>query len=390
MTPERPVYLDCQATTPLDPRVSCAMIEALELFGNPHGRQHAYGRDAADAVDLAREQVASLVGTYPNRIVFTAGATESCNLALRGAALAAMPPRRRIVTVATEHAAVIETVADLSRSGFEACVLPVQPDGLVDLNRLDDAVDESTLIVSVMAVNNEIGTVQPLAEIASICHRRGALFHSDATQAPARIEVDVEAWGVDLLSLSAHKIYGPKGIGALYVTDDAVIRPVSTGGGQERGMRAGTVPTPLARGFGVAAELAIENQPDDAAHLAQLAERLRLGIETMAAPVHHFGTDQRRAPGTLSFGFQGIRGDRLVAMVESEIAISTGAACSSADASVSHVLAALGCSHARAATGVRVGLGRFTTNADVDVALDALGRATTVEIGARNGAGGSV
>lgn len=382
MKPDRPVYLDCQATTPLDPRVSRAMVESFELFGNPHGRQHRYGREAAEAVDTARAQVAALVGGYPNRIVFTAGATESCNLALRGAARAAGPRRRRIVTLATEHAAVLETVADLGRSGFEACVLPVEPDGLVDLNRLDDAVDESTLVVSAMAVNNEIGAIQPLAEVASICRRRGALFHSDATQAPSRIEVDVDAWGVDMLSLSAHKLYGPKGIGALYVADDAMIEAVSTGGGQERGMRAGTVPTPLACGLGVAAELATEERPVDAARLVRLAERLRVGLEGMAAPVHHFGTDEHRAPGTLSFGFQGIPGDRLVAMVESEIAISTGAACSSANASVSHVLAALGCSRVRASTGVRAGLGRFTTEADIDVALDALGRATAGATGA--------
>lgn len=382
MKPDRPVYLDCQATTPLDPRVSCAMVESFDLFGNPHGRQHRYGREAAEAVDTARAQVAALIGSYPNRIVFTAGATESCNLALRGAARAAGPRRRRIVTLATEHAAVLETVADLGHAGFEACVLPVEPDGLVDLNRLDDAVDETTLVVSAMAVNNEIGAIQPLAEIASICRRRGTLFHSDATQAPARIEVDIDAWGVDLLSLSAHKIYGPQGIGALYVADDAMIRPVSTGGGQERGMRAGTVPTALVCGFGVAADLAAEERPADAARLVRLAERLRVGLEGMAAPVHHFGNDEHRAPGTLSFGFQGIPGDRLVAMVESEIAISTGAACSSAKASVSHVLAALGCSRARASTGVRAGLGRFTTEAEIDVALDALGSVATGATGA--------
>ncbi len=376
MATDGPVYLDCQATTPLDPRVAGAMIESFGVFGNPHGRQHAYGREAADAVDTARGQVATLIGAYPNRIVFTSGATESCNLALRGAARTAAPGRWRIVTLTTEHAAVLDTVVDLGRSGFEACVLPVQSNGLVDLNRLDHAVDESTLIVSVMAVNNEIGVVQPLAEIASICRQSGALFHTDATQAPARIEVDVEAWRADLLSLSAHKIYGPKGIGALYVADDAMIRPVTTGGGQEGGMRAGTVPTALACGFGAAAELAVEEQPADAARLTRLAERMRQGLEAMAAPVHHFGADEQRAPGTLSFGFRGIPGDRLVAMVESEVAISTGAACASADASVSHVLAALGCSHARAATGVRMGLGRFTTDADVEVALEALDRAT--------------
>ena len=372
---KRPIYLDCQATTPLDPRVVGAMVEAFDVFGNPHGRQHAYGRAAADAVDTARSRVAGLVGAYPQRIVFTSGATESCNLALRGVARAAPPERRRIVTLATEHAAVLETVEDLGRQGFEAIVLPVGPDGLVDFNRLEHAVDDRTLIVSAMAVNNEIGVTQPLTDVASICHRHGALFHTDATQAPARIEVDVEAWGADLLSMSSHKLYGPKGVGALYVADDALLRPLSTGGGQERGLRSGTVPTALVCGFGEAADLAGEELPADAERMAGLAARLRTGIDAMAADVHHFGSFEARAPGTLSFGFRGISGDKLVAMVEAEIAISTGAACSSGKATVSHVLTALGCSHAEASTGVRVGLGRFTTEEDIEVALGAFSRA---------------
>ena len=287
---ERPIYLDCQATTPLDPRVVSAMVEAFDVFGNPHGRQHAYGRAAADAVDTARSQVAGLVGAYPQRIVFTSGATESCNLALRGAARAAPPERRRIVTLATEHAAVLETVEDLGRQGFEAIVLPVGPDGLVDFNRLEDAVDDRTLVVSAMAVNNEIGVIQPLTEVSSICHRHGALLHTDATQAPARIEVDVEAWGADLLSMSSHKLYGPKGVGALYVADDALLRPMSTGGGQERGLRSGTVPTALVCGFGEAADLAAEEQPADAGRMEGLAATLRTEIDTLAVDVHHFGS----------------------------------------------------------------------------------------------------
>lgn len=375
---KRPIYLDCQATTPLDPRVVSAMVEAFEVYGNPHGRQHAYGRAAADAVDAARCQVAGLVGAYPQRIVFTSGATESCNLALRGAARAAQPERRRIVTLATEHAAVLETVEDLGQQGFEAIVLPVQPDGLVDFNRLADAVDDRTLIVSVMAVNNEIGVIQPLAEVATICDRHGALFHTDATQAPARLNVDVDAWGADLLSMSSHKLYGPKGVGALYVADDALLRPMSTGGGQERGLRAGTVPTALVCGFGAAAELATDEQPADAQRMAKLAAMLHTGIDALDLDVHYFGSLQIRAPGTLSFGFRGIAGDKLVTMVETEIAISTGAACSTGNAKVSHVLAALGCTHAVASTGVRVGLGRFTTEADIEVALDAFRRAVQV------------
>ena len=370
-----PVYLDCQSTTPLDPRVADAMVAAFEVFGNPHGRQHAFGRAAADAVEAARGKVAGLLGCYPNRIVFTSGATESCNLALRGAARAAPPGRSRVVTLATEHAAVLETVADLDRAGLEAVVLPVESDGIVDLDRLSEAVDDATLVVSAMAVNNEIGVMQPLAEIAELCDRRGVLFHTDATQAPARVAVDVEAWGADLVSLSAHKLYGPKGVGALYVAADDSLLPMVSGGGQERGLRSGTVPTAMVCGFGEAAGIAADEQVEDAERMTRLAGRLRAGIERLAPDVRYFGSFERRAPGTLSFGFPGIPGDRLVAMVESEIAISTGASCSSGSATVSHVLAALGCTHAEAVTGVRVGLGRFTAEADIDVALGALARA---------------
>ncbi len=366
-----PVYLDCQSTTPLDPRVVEAMVAALEVFGNPHGRQHAFGRAAADAVELARAQVAALLGCYPNRVVFTSGATESCNLALRGVARAARGGRSGIVTLATEHAAVLETVADLGRCGLDATVLPVQPDGVVDLDRVSEAIDDRTLVVSAMAVNNETGVLQPLAAIAELCHHRGALFHTDATQAPARIAVDVEAWGADLVSLSAHKLYGPKGVGALYVAEDAMLLPVATGGGQERGLRAGTVPTALVCGFGEAADIAADEWERDAERMAGLVARLRLEIDTMAPDVRYFGSSEKRAPGTLSFGFAGLPGDRLVAMVESKIAISTGASCSSGSAAVSHVLAALGCSRAEAATGVRAGLGRFTTASDIDVAVGA-------------------
>ena len=375
---ERPVYLDYQATTPLDPRVVSAMVEALDLYGNPHGRQHAYGREAADAVDAARVRVAGLLGAYPEQIVFTSGATESCNLALRGVVRRASSNRRRIVTLATEHAAVLDTVRDLGDEGFEVTVLPVEADGVVDLNRVEDTVDDRTLIVSAMAVNNEIGVLQPVTDVASICHQHGALFHTDATQAPARIEVDVEAWGADLVSVSAHKIYGPKGVGALYVADDAFVQPVTTGGGQERGIRSGTVPTALVCGFGTAADLAVEDQPEDAERMAGLAEMLRAGLNAMPATVHQFGSLEARAPGTLSFGFRGVSGDKLVAMVEKDIAISTGAACSSESATVSHVLAALGCPHRESSTGVRVGLGRFTTKADIEVALSAFGRAVRV------------
>ena len=376
---DRPVYLDYQSTTPLDPRVADALVKAFGLFGNPQSRQHVYGRKAADAVDMARHQVASLVGAYPRRIVFTSGATESCNLALRGVGAKAPPGRRRIVTFATEHSAVLETVGDLGRLGFDAVVLPVASDGLIDLDRLEDTVDDSALLVSVMAVNNEIGVVQPLQEVAAICRRHGVLFHTDATQAPARILVDVEDWGVDLLSVSSHKLYGPKGIGALYLADDSLLLPIWTGGGQEHGLRSGTLPTPLICGFGEAAEIAAQELDTDAARMSALTATLRCGIEATSAEVAFFGSDEHRAPGTLSFGFSGISGDQLVAMVESDIAISTGAACSSGSAAVSHVLAALGCSHEQASTGVRVGLGRFTSDADIAIAAASFQAAVSMQ-----------
>ena len=372
--PDLPVYLDCQSTTPMDPRVTTAVVESFQIYGNPHGRQHRYGQYAADAVEEARNTVACLIGAYPQRIIFTSGATESCNLALRGAAVSASTDRRRIVTVATEHPAVLETVRELGQSGFETVILPVDSDGLVDLEKVEDAVDDSTLIVSVMAVNNEIGVIQPVSEIASICHAFGALFHTDATQAPGRIEVNVNEWEVDLLTFSSHKVYGPKGIGALYVADDAMLAPLQFGGGQERGFRPGTVPTPLACGFGEAAAILIDEWSSDVQRMERLSGKLWDGLERLSPNFRRFGSISKRAPGNLSFGFPGISGDKVVAMVESEIAISTGSACASHGSSVSHVLEALGCSHAEASTGVRVGLGRFTTEADIDVALTAFER----------------
>lgn len=367
--PNLPIYLDYQSTTPMDPRVIEAVSESFQMYGNPHGRQHLYGRMAADAIEDARNMVAYLIGAYPQRIIFTSGATESCNLALRGAARSASSSRRRIVTVATEHPAVLETVRDLGQSGFEAIVLPVEPDGRIDLGRMEDAVDDTTLIVSVMAVNNEIGVIQPLSDIATICHAHGALFHSDATQAPGRIEVNVDAWGVDMLTISSHKVYGPKGIGALYIADDAMLTPVLAGGGQERGFRPGTIPTPLVCSFGEAANIAADEWSADAGRMADLSAKLWDGLECLSSGIHRFGSLEYRAPGNLSFGFPGFSGDKIVAMVESEIAISTGSACASQGTSVSHVLAALGCSQEKASTGIRVSLGRFTTETDIDLAL---------------------
>lgn len=369
----KPVYLDYQATTPIDPRVREAMLPFLqEEFGNPHSTGHRYGWSASDAVAIARGQLADLINADDDEIVFTSGATESCNLAIRGALKAATPERRRIVSVVTEHPAVRETVDDLRAEGCDVTILPVDSYGVVALDELEQAVDETTLLVSVMAANNEIGVIQPLAEIADLCHRVGAVLHTDATQAVGRIPVDVDRWKVDLLSLSAHKVYGPKGIGALFVRTGVPIRPVSTGGGQERGLRAGTVPTALVVGLGRACALAQVEGTQDEQRMARLAASLLAELSEGHPTMHLFGHPSMRVAGNLSIGFPGVRSDELVDRVSQEIAISTGSACSSVTAEPSKVLLALGLEPEVAATGVRVSLGRFTTEEDTRLAADAL------------------
>ena len=368
----RQAYLDYQATTPLDPRVLQAMRPYFEdHFGNPHSINHVYGWKTADAVRAARGHVADFIGADEDEIVFTSGATESCNLALRGIAKASMGNKNKIVTVTTEHPAVLETVRDLGLSGYQAAVLPVGPDGLLDLADLERAVDDRTALVSVMAANNEIGVLQPLSKIADLCHSRGALLHSDATQAAGRIGIDVDSWGVDLLSISAHKVYGPKGIGALFTRSGVQIEPIVTGGGQEHGLRPGTIPAPLAVGFGEACRVASEQWEEDAGRMSQLAERLRHGIQTVCPNVQIFGHLERRLPGSLSLGFPGVTADEVIDLVSDRIAISTGSACSSGTAEPSRVLLSLGLSPDIAATGVRVSLGRFTCESEIDTAIGA-------------------
>ncbi len=340
-------------------------------FGNPHSVNHAYGWEAGQAVRAARGQVAELIAADDDEIVFTSGATESCNLALRGVAKAFNGTRNKIVTLATEHPAVLETARELRRAGHRVNILPVGSDGLLDLAVLEGALDGSVGLVSVMAANNEIGVLQPLAEIADLCHERGALLHTDATQAAGRIPIHVDNWGVDLISLSAHKVYGPKGIGALFVRSGVRIEPIVTGGSQEQGLRPGTVPVPLAVGFGEACRLASEQWEEDTRRMLQLAERLRYGMERVCAGVRFFGHLRRRVPGSLSLGFPGVSADEVIEAVSDRIAISTGSACSSETAEPSRVLLALGLEPEVAATGVRVSLGRFTHNKEIDAAIDA-------------------
>ena len=370
----RPVYLDYQATTPVDPRVRDAMLPFLDgKFGNPHSHGHSYGWEAARAVREARAQVACLIGAGDDDIVFTSGATESCNLALRGVARAAAGTRRRLITVATEHPAVLDTVRDLGREGHDIVILPVEPDGLLDLECLAAALlDDAALVVSVMAANNETGVIQPLSEIAELCRAAGVLFHTDATQAVGRMAVSVDDWGVDLLSLSSHKVYGPMGVGALFVRPGTPIKPVMTGGAQEGGLRPGTLPTPLVVGFGMACELAGVEGAADMRRMAVLARKLFAEVTTACPEVRLFGHAERRVPGSLCLGFPGIGSDAVVQGLGHVVSVATGSACASATAEPSRVLLALGLEPEVAVTGVRISLGRFTTDRDIEVAASAL------------------
>lgn len=350
-------------------------------FGNPHSEGHSFGWKARRAVESARSQVADFIGADDDEIVFTSGATESCNIALRGIA-AAVPPsgRRQIITLATEHSAVLETACWLGLHGYDVEVLPVKPDGLLDLRELESALSHRTLLVSAMLANNEIGVIQSLAEISRLCRAAGALVHTDATQAAGRININVDDLGVDLLSLSGHKVYGPNGVGVLYVRNrpDSRIEPTVTGGSQERGIRPGTVPVPLAVGMGKACAIASEQTKDDAEHLSKLGKRLLRELTTDFPDLRTFGHPEQRIPGNLCLGFPGIPGELLVESVSDEVAISTGAACATGSPDPSHVLMALGVNSETAATGVRISLGRFTTEGEISAASESLRRALKI------------
>ena len=373
--PAEPVYLDYQATTPTDPRVVDAMLPYFtERFGNPHSAQHRHGSVAEQAVETARGQVAGLIGAQPNEIIFTSGATEANNLALIGGLrFRRAQGRDHLVTAATEHKCVIESARALEGEGASVTFLPVRPDGLIELDRLADAITLRTALVSIMAVNNEIGVIQPLAEIAALAHAQGAWFHSDAAQAAGKIPLDVEAMGIDLMSLSAHKLYGPKGIGALYVRRRPRVRltPLFHGGGQERGLRSGTLPTPLCVGFGAAAAIAAAEMAAESTRLSGLGRRFLAGLRAALPDTTLQGSAERRIPGNLNVAFPGVDAERLLAALP-ELSLSTGSACSSAAVEPSYVIAALGLDAAAARGAVRIGLGRFTTEAEVDFAVERL------------------
>jgi cysteine desulfurase len=370
--PNRPIYLDCHATTPVDPRVLAAMRPWWEEnFANPGSVEHTLGRAAEEAVEQARAHIAELIGADAKEIILTSGATEANNLAIKGAARFAAAQgsdRRRIVTVATEHKCVLESAKALVDEGFEPVILPVDANGLIDLDTLRAAVDDATLLVSVMAVNNEIGVIQDLAAIGAIAKAAGALFHTDAAQAAGRIPLDVAEIQADLLSLSAHKIYGPKGIGALYVRRRPRVRiaPLLSGGGQERGLRSGTLPAPLVVGFGEAARIAAIEGTLDAGRIGGQRDRFLAALQAAVPGLALNAPDAPRVTGNLNIAFPGGVSAQAIMAAAPGVCVSTGSACSSAEIEPSYVLNAIGLDPARARATLRIGMGRFTSPADVD------------------------
>ncbi|MFZ3084609.1 IscS subfamily cysteine desulfurase [Rhodoferax ferrireducens] len=366
-----PVYLDYAATTPVDRRVASKMIPYLtEIYGNPASRSHAYGWAADEAVELAREQVCSLINADPREIAWTSGATESNNLAIKGAAHFHRAKGKHLVTVATEHKAVLDSMRELEREGFEVTVLPVLPSGLLDLAVFEAALRPDTVLASVMFVNNETGVVQDVAALGALCRAKGVLFHVDAAQAAGKVAIDLEQLPIDLMSLSAHKIYGPKGIGALYVRRKPRVRIEAQmhGGGHERGMRSGTLPTHQIVGMGEAFWLARENMAADNARISALRERLWAGFQKMDAVVLN-GDEQHRAVQYLNVSFNYVEGESLLMGIKG-VAVSSGSACTSASLEPSYVLRAMGRSDELAHSSVRFSIGRFTTVEDIDFTIE--------------------
>lgn len=373
---DQPIYLDYQATTPMDPRVLEAMMPYFtHKFGNSGSRSHAYGWEAEEGTEKARGQVAKLIGADEKEVIFTSGATESNNLAIRGVAEFYKDRKNHIITTVTEHKCVLDTCRHLEQQGFEVTYLPVKPDGLLDLDVLRAAITDKTVLVSVMAVNNEIGVIQPLAEIGKICREKKVFFHTDAAQAAGKIPLDVEALNVDLMSISGHKIYGPKGIGALYVRRKPRVRlvPMIVGGGQERGFRSGTLPTPLCVGLGEAAELCMKEMDGEAKRLKKLQERMLTGLRAKLTDIVVNGDLEHRIPGNLNISFAYVEGESLMMGIKN-LAVSSGSACTSASLEPSYVLRALGVEEDMAHTSLRIGLGRFTTEHEIDTAVDELVR----------------
>ncbi len=370
--PRRPIYLDHQATTPVDPRVLEAMLPYFtEQFGNAASRQHVFGWTADEAVETARHHVARLIGARAKEIVFTSGATEANTLALRGAVAARRERGAHVVTLATEHKAVLDTCARLTRDGVDVTVLPVESDGRVDTDRFESALRADTVLASVMTANNEIGVLQPIAELARLCRARGVWLHTDAVQAVGHVPFDVEALGVDLASMSAHKMYGPKGVGALYVrrSPKVALEPQTVGGGQEQGLRAGTLNVPAIVGFGAAAAIAREGLATEQVRVATLRDRLLAGLTRELEGVVVSGSLTERLPHNLHVRFAGVDGEALMTSLADDVAVSSGAACASGSREPSHVMTALGLDVVDRWGAVRFGLGRGTSADEIDRAL---------------------
>ncbi len=371
--PHFPIYMDYSATTPIDPRVADKMIPYLrEQFGNPASRSHAYGWSAEAAVEEARAQVAALVGADPREIIWTSGATESNNLAIKGAAQFYKSKGKHIITVKTEHKAVLDTVRELERQGFEATYLEPQDNGLITLEQLEAAMRPDTILVSVMLVNNEIGVVQPIREIGELCRKKGIIFHSDAAQATGKVEINLEELKVDLMSFSAHKTYGPKGIGALYVRRKPRVRLEAQmhGGGHERGLRSGTLAPHQIVGMGEAFRIAKEEMDTELTRIKALRDRLAKGLLEIEE-VYINGDMEHRVPHNLNVSFNFVEGESLIMAVK-DIAVSSGSACTSASLEPSYVLRALGRSDELAHSSIRFTIGRFTTEEDIDFAIKLL------------------
>ena len=370
-----PIYMDNHATTPLDPRVLEAMMPYMtKVFGNAASRNHSFGWEAEQGVEKAREQIAKLIGATPKEIIFTSGATESNNLALKGIAEMYKEKGNHIITQVTEHKATLDTCKRLEKYGYRVTYLPVQADGLIDIEDLKRAIDDKTILVSIMIANNEIGVIQPVAEIGKICKEKGILFHTDGVQAIGKIPVDVQAMNIDVLSLSGHKIYGPKGVGALYVrrrNPRVQLNAQIDGGGHERGMRSGTLNVPGIVGLGAACEIAGKELESEAKRLTELRDYLRKRFEDVLDYVHVNGNMEHHLPGNLNMSFVYVEGESLL-MGINEIAVSSGSACTSATLEPSYVLKALGLGDDVAHSSIRFGLGRFNTKAEVDYVADKL------------------
>lgn len=361
-----PIYLDNHATTPVDPRVVTEMLPYFsEKFGNAASRSHSFGWAADEAVKTARRHIANLIGASPQEIVFTSGATESDNLAIKGIAETRRSKGDHIITAMTEHKAVLDSCHRLEKSGYRVTYLPVRPDGLIDLAELERVLDAQTILVTIMAANNETGTVQPIAEIGQLCRERGVIFHTDAAQAAGKVPLNAAKQNIDLLSISGHKIYGPKGVGALYVRAGVALAPQIDGGGHEYGLRSGTLNVPGIVGLGAACEIAAKHGPEESCRTTGLRNRLREKLSESLDGVTINGSMEHRLPGNLNVSFAGVEGEELLTALD-DIALSSGAACTSAHIEPSYVLKAMGISDELAQASLRFGIGRFTTEAEID------------------------